>query len=199
MRLTRPEALEGAAEVIGSIEKYWGGRGNLLEKGSLSPQTPPLSLSQDFCVYRILVRGLASARVAFGTRRIAQRPRAEKPAPAGKTAMSTPFARGPLLILLGPCVSAPRGPSRPCPRKGRLPYVIGALRMLVGGLALLLWCAFRGAPRFWRWPMRCVVPSTLALLGFQFFFFSGACSKPGSPWAPWSPLASRPSSWPCSG
>ena len=46
--------------------------------------------------------------------------------------------------------------------------------MLVGGLALLLWCAFQGElPRFWRWPMRCVVPSTLALLGFQFFFFRG--------------------------
>ncbi|MFQ8736986.1 MAG: hypothetical protein ACLSAH_14100 [Bilophila wadsworthia] len=30
-----------------------------------------------------------------------------------------------------------------------------------------------GAARFWRWPMRCVVPSTLALLGFQFFFFRG--------------------------
>lgn len=113
--------------------------------------------------------------------------------------MSTPFARGPLLILLGALCFSTTGTVQALSPEGATPYVIGALRMLVGGLALLLWCAFRGElPRFWRWPMRCVVPSTLALLGFQFFFF-WACSKPGSPWAPWSPLASRPSSWPCSG
>ena len=66
--------------------------------------------------------------------------------------MSTPFARGPLLILLGALCFSTTGTV----------------------LALLLWCAFQGElPRFWRWPMRCVVPSTLALLGFQFFFFRG--------------------------
>ena len=113
--------------------------------------------------------------------------------------MSTPFAKGPLLILLGALCFSTTGTVQALSPEGATPYVIGALRMLVGGLALLLWCAFRGElPRFWRWPMRCVVPSTLALLGFQFFFFRGVLEA-GSPWAPWSPLASRPSSWPCSG
>ena len=88
--------------------------------------------------------------------------------------MSTPFARGPLLILLGALCFSTTGTVQALSPEGATPYVIGALRMLVGGLALLLWCAFRGElPRFWRWPMRCVVPSTLALLGFQFFFFRG--------------------------
>lgn len=88
--------------------------------------------------------------------------------------MSTPFAKGPLLILLGALCFSTTGTVQALSPEGATPYVIGALRMLVGGLALLLWCAFRGElPRFWRWPMRCVVPSTLALLGFQFFFFRG--------------------------
>ena len=88
--------------------------------------------------------------------------------------MSTPFARGPLLILLGALCFSTTGTVQALSPEGATPYVIGALRMLVGGLALLLWCAFRGdLPRFWHWPMRCVVPSTLALLGFQFFFFRG--------------------------
>lgn len=88
--------------------------------------------------------------------------------------MSTPFARGPLLILLGALCFSTTGTVQALSPEGATPYVIGALRMLVGGLALLLWCAFRGElPRFWRWPMRCVVPSTLSLLGFQFFFFRG--------------------------
>ena len=88
--------------------------------------------------------------------------------------MSTPFARGPLLILLGALCFSTTGTVQALSPEGATPYVIGALRMLVGGLALLLWCAFQGElPRFWRWPMRCVVPSTLALLGFQFFFFRG--------------------------
>lgn len=80
--------------------------------------------------------------------------------------MSTPFARGPLLILLGALCFSTTGTVQALSPEGATPYVIGALRMLVGGLALLLWCAFRGElPRFWRWPMRCVVPSTLALIG----------------------------------
>ena len=88
--------------------------------------------------------------------------------------MSTPFAKGPLLILLGALCFSTTGTVQALSPEGATPYVIGALRMLVGGLALLLWCAFRGdLPRFWHWPMRCVVPSTLALLGFQFFFFRG--------------------------
>ena len=82
--------------------------------------------------------------------------------------MSTPFAKGPLLILLGALCFSTTGTVQALSPEGATPYVIGALRMLVGGLALLLWCAFRGElPRFWRWPMRGVVPSPLALLGFQ--------------------------------
>lgn len=88
--------------------------------------------------------------------------------------MSTSFVRGPLLILLGALCFSTTGTVQALAPEGATPYVIGALRMLVGGLSLLLWCAFRGdLPRFWHWPMRCVIPSAFALLGFQFFFFRG--------------------------
>ncbi|MFR4118576.1 MAG: hypothetical protein ACLT2T_06835 [Bilophila wadsworthia] len=61
-----PEALEGQRsvgeyrEILGRGGPFW-----------VLPSKPH-SLSQDFCVYRILVRGLASARVAFAVRRITQ-------------------------------------------------------------------------------------------------------------------------------
>ena len=85
--------------------------------------------------------------------------------------MNTSFVRGPLLILLGALCFSTTGTVQALAPEGATPYVIGALRMLVGGLSLLLWCAFRGdLPRFWHWPMRCVIPSAFALLGFQFFF-----------------------------
>lgn len=88
--------------------------------------------------------------------------------------MSTPFAKGPLLIVLGALCFSTTGTVQALAPEGATPYVIGALRMLGGGLALLAWCAMRGdLPRFWHWPMRCVVPSALALLGFQIFFFQG--------------------------
>lgn len=88
--------------------------------------------------------------------------------------MSTPSAKGPLLIVLGALCFSTTGTVQALAPEGATPYVIGALRLIVGGLALLAWCAIRGdLPRFWRWPMRCVVPSALALLGFQLFFFQG--------------------------
>lgn len=88
--------------------------------------------------------------------------------------MSTPFARGPLLILLGAlCFSTTGTVQALSPGRGdSLRHRRAAYARRRPGPAL--WCAFRGElPRFWRWPMRCVVPSTLALLGFQFFFFRG--------------------------
>ncbi|WP_308774705.1 EamA family transporter [uncultured Bilophila sp.] len=88
--------------------------------------------------------------------------------------MSTPFAKGPLLIVLGALCFSTTGTVQALAPEGATPYVIGALRLLGGGLALLAWCAIRGdLPRFWRWPMRCVIPSALALFGFQVFFFQG--------------------------
>ena len=81
---------------------------------------------------------------------------------------------GPLLVLLGALCFSTTGTVQALAPAGATPYVIGALRMLGGGLALLLWCAWKGTlPQKGWWPLRYVLPGMLALLGFQFLFFKG--------------------------
>lgn len=81
---------------------------------------------------------------------------------------------GPLLVLLGALCFSTTGTVQALAPAGATPYVIGALRMLGGGLALLLWCVWKGTlPQKGTWPLRHVLPGLLALLGFQFLFFKG--------------------------
>lgn len=84
---------------------------------------------------------------------------------------------GPLLLLAGALGFSTTGFVQALAPEGATPGVIGALRMLGGGLALLLWCAMRGhVPRLarWRdWPLRQLIPATLALVSFQLCFFNG--------------------------
>lgn len=86
--------------------------------------------------------------------------------------------RGPLLILAGALCFSTTGFVQAMAPQGATPYVIGAVRMLGGGLALLLWCAWRGLlPRREGWPaelvLKRVLPAALALVGFQICFFRG--------------------------
>lgn len=86
--------------------------------------------------------------------------------------------RGPLFILAGALCFSTTGFAQALAPEGATPYVIGGIRMLGGGLALLLWCALRGLlPRRGGWPpdlvLKRVIPAALALVGFQICFFRG--------------------------
>lgn len=88
--------------------------------------------------------------------------------------MDTVSVRGPLLVLLGALCFSTTGTVQALAPEGATPYVIGALRMLGGGLCLLAWCAWRRIlPRRGHWPLQKVLPAAGALLGFQLFFFKG--------------------------
>lgn len=82
--------------------------------------------------------------------------------------------KGPLLVLLGALFFSTTGFAQTQAPEGASPYVIGALRMLGGGVCLGIWCLFRGySPCNYRWPLRYLLPSSLALVGFQLLFFKG--------------------------
>lgn len=92
--------------------------------------------------------------------------------------MSARLSRGPLLVLAGALCFSTTGFVQALAPEGATPYVIGGVRMMGGGLALLLWCALRGLlPRRDGWPpelvLKRVIPAALALVGFQICFFRG--------------------------
>ena len=83
-------------------------------------------------------------------------------------------SHGPLLILAGALCFSTTGLVQALAPEGATPYVIGALRMAVGGIALLFWCALKGLlPRRGNWPLRYLLPASLSLVGFQICFFRG--------------------------
>lgn len=82
--------------------------------------------------------------------------------------------QGPLLLLAGALCFSTTGFAQALAPAGATPPVIGAVRMLGGGLTLLLWCSLRGSlPDRSGWPLRRVCPAALALVGFQLCFFQG--------------------------
>jgi DME family drug/metabolite transporter len=82
--------------------------------------------------------------------------------------------RGALLVLAGALCFSTSGFTQAIAPTGATPYVIGALRMLIGGLGLYIWCLWRGTlPGRTGWPIKNVVLSMLGLLGCQLFFFKG--------------------------
>lgn len=83
-------------------------------------------------------------------------------------------SRGALLVLLGALCFSTSGTAQAFAPEGATPYVIGALRMQVAALALLVWCAWRSRlPRLADWPLRWVIPAALGLVAFQVCFFKG--------------------------
>lgn len=92
-------------------------------------------------------------------------------APSASAAQSS---RGAALVLLGALCFSTSGTAQAFAPEGATPYVIGALRMQVAALALLVWCALRGKlPRLPDWPLRWVLPAALGLVAFQICFFKG--------------------------
>lgn len=81
---------------------------------------------------------------------------------------------GSFLILIGAFCFSTIGFVQAQAPEGATPYVLGALRMVGGGIALFLWCFWKGLlPERHPWPLKYVLPSVLGLIGFQMFFFKG--------------------------
>jgi len=81
----------------------------------------------------------------------------------------------PLLVLAGAlCFSTTGFTQALVVPYGATPLSIGGMRMAIGALGMLLFCAVRGRlPKLAGWPLRELLASTLGILGFQVFFFLG--------------------------
>lgn len=82
---------------------------------------------------------------------------------------------GAWLVLLGALCFSTSGTAQALAPQGATPWVIGALRMQVAFLALLIWCCLRHTlPREpHSWPLRWVLPAAGGLVLFQLCFFKG--------------------------
>lgn len=76
------------------------------------------------------------------------------------------------LVLLGALCFSASGTIQAIAPEGATPYVIAAVRMLVGGLLLFAWCFFR-KKLVWggAWPLKNLIISVFALVIFQLCFF----------------------------
>ncbi len=82
--------------------------------------------------------------------------------------------RVPLLVLLGALCLSTNGLTQVLAPEGATPYVIGGLRMLGGGLALFIWCWWRGLlPKRSNWPLKNVLIAALGLMSCQITYFKG--------------------------
>ncbi|MCL4828460.1 MAG: EamA family transporter [Caldilinea sp.] len=57
--------------------------------------------------------------------------------------------------------------------EGATPLAVGAMRLLVGGVALLLFAAGRQQLKLRNWPLSATVVAIGAIAGYQLFFFAG--------------------------
>ena len=85
-----------------------------------------------------------------------------------------PTTKGILLIIIAALCFSTSGTTQALAPAGATPIVTSALRISIGGLALLLWCLFRGImPRRGGWPLKSVLGAAIALLCCQLLFFAG--------------------------
>ena len=83
--------------------------------------------------------------------------------------------RGPLFVLAGSlCYSTSGFAQAVFVADGASPLLTGAIRMVIGGLALTAWCACTGRlPRREGWPPLTMALCCLCMIGYQLFFFRG--------------------------
>jgi DME family drug/metabolite transporter len=88
--------------------------------------------------------------------------------------MSEPRLSGALLVLGAAILWGTTGTSQALAPEGATPAAIGTLRLVVGGLALLVYAAMRGAlSGLRRLPPRPLLGAALCMAAYQVFFFSG--------------------------
>lgn len=83
------------------------------------------------------------------------------------------IAKGPLLVIVGALCFSTTGTTQALAPDGASPMVIGALRLWVGGLALLAWCAAtKQLPSIKTWPKAVTLLSAFGVLFYQLTFFA---------------------------
>ena len=93
--------------------------------------------------------------------------------------MSLYSLKAPLAILCGAFCASTSGTAQALAPDGVTPLAVGAIRLLGGGLVLLLWGLIsRNIPRPAGWPKLHIVISAAGLTGYQLFFFE-ACKQIG--------------------
>ncbi|MBQ4132203.1 MAG: EamA family transporter [Desulfovibrionaceae bacterium] len=89
------------------------------------------------------------------------------------------IGKGPLLVIAGALCFSTTGTAQALSPEGATPMVIGALRLCVGGLAMLAWCILtRQIPHISSWPKWITLLSALGILVYQLTFFA-AVSRTG--------------------
>ena len=82
------------------------------------------------------------------------------------------IAKGPLLVILGSLCFSTTGTAQALAPDGATPLVIGAIRLWVGGLAMIAWCLLaRQIPSVKGWPAGRTILSALGILVYQLTFF----------------------------
>jgi DME family drug/metabolite transporter len=83
-------------------------------------------------------------------------------------------SRGYWLVLIAACLWGTNGTAQALAPQGAQPLVIGALRIALGGLTLLLIAGLRGALRDRRrWAVLPTIIGSLSIAAYQVFFFAG--------------------------
>ncbi|WP_300673425.1 DMT family transporter [Desulfoluna sp.] len=79
---------------------------------------------------------------------------------------------GPMLIIIGCICSSTTGTAQALAPEGATPLAIGALRLLGGGISLLLLCLLTGnMPTRTGWPKLPTLMAAMGLVAYQIFFF----------------------------
>ena len=93
--------------------------------------------------------------------------------------MSLCSMKAPLAILCGAFCASTSGTAQALAPDGVTPLAVGAMRLLGGGLVLLLWGLLsRNTPRLAGWPKAHIITAAAGLTGYQLFFFE-ACKQVG--------------------
>lgn len=81
---------------------------------------------------------------------------------------------GPLSLLAGVLIFSTNGFWQAIAPEGNTPYVVGASRLVIGGITLSLWCLIRyGKIRLHGWDWKAITIYAVALWLYQIFFFQG--------------------------
>ena len=83
--------------------------------------------------------------------------------------------QGPIYILIASLCFSTTGTTQALAPEGATPQVIGGMRLLLGFIALFIWCSFTGKlPKLRTWPKAVTLISALGILAYQMFFFAAA-------------------------
>lgn len=81
---------------------------------------------------------------------------------------------GPLSLLAGVLIFSTNGFWQAIAPEGNTPYVVGASRLVIGGITLALWCLIRyGKIRLHGWDWKAITIYAVELWLYQIFFFQG--------------------------